>query len=298
MNAVNVKRQTWQEKAGRIAGRTSVYAVLLLFAVWMMAPFLIIIIVSFEPDLQFAREGFQWWPDWSAEGYTMLFDPENEFINMLLTGFFNSLWQTLIPTVGGLFVSGMAAYAYAKWDFPGKNKFFALCLVLMTVPLNAGLASYLFYNAIGWTSGGAAVLPIIIPGLFGSMGAIFLIYPYIKAVPDGIVEAARIDGMGFLGIYCRIIIPLASPVFVAQFLFGFVGGYNNYASALLYLFGNESLWTMQLALSQLIGGLSESGAWLNVKCAAAIFSMLPLIVLFYFSQKYFIENVSAGSVKG
>ena len=91
MNAVNVKKQTWQEKAGRIAGRIGVYAALLLFAIWMMAPFLIIIIVSFEPDLQFAREGFQWWPDWSAEGYTMLFDPENEFINMLLTGFFNSL---------------------------------------------------------------------------------------------------------------------------------------------------------------------------------------------------------------
>ena len=297
MNAVNVKKQTWREKAGHIAGRTGVYVGLLLFAVWMMAPFLIIIIVSFEPDLQFAREGFQWWPDWSVEGYMMIFDPENEFITLLASGFFNSLWQTLIPTVGGLFVSGMAAYAYAKWEFPGKNKFFSLCLVLMAVPLNAGLTSYLFYNAIGWTKGGAAVLPIVIPGLFGSMGTIFLIYPYIKAVPDGIVEAARIDGMGFISIYWKIIIPLSSPVFVAQFLFGFIGGYNSYGSALMYLLGNENLWTMQLALRQLVDGLSELGAWLNVKCAAAIFSMLPLIVLFCFSQRYFIENVSAGGVK-
>lgn len=265
MNAAITKKEQWHEKAARAAGRIGMYAVLLLFAVWMMAPFLIIIIVSFEPDLQFAREGFQWWPDWSTEGYTMLFDPENEFIT---------------------------------WEFPGKNKFFALCLVLMTVPLNAGLTSYLFYNALGWTRGGAAVLPIVIPGIFGSMGTIFLIYPYIKAVPNGIVEAARMDGMGFLGIYCRIIVPLSAPVFVAQFLFGFVGGYNNYSSALLYLLGNEDPWTMQLALSQLINGLTESGAWLNVKCAAALFSMLPLIVLFCFSQRYFIENVSAGGVKG
>ena len=298
MNAAITKKEQWHEKAARAAGRIGMYAVLLLFAVWMMAPFLIIIIVSFEPDLQFAREGFQWWPDWSTEGYTMLFDPENEFITLLGSGFFNSLWQTLIPTVGGLFVSGLAAYAYAKWEFPGKNKFFALCLVLMTVPLNAGLTSYLFYNALGWTRGGAAVLPIVIPGIFGSMGTIFLIYPYIKAVPNGIVEAARMDGMGFLGIYCRIIVPLSAPVFVAQFLFGFVGGYNNYSSALLYLLGNEDLWTMQLALSQLINGLTESGAWLNVKCAAALCSMLPLIVLFCFSQRYFIENGSAGGVKG
>ena len=87
-------------------------------------------------------------------------------------------------------------------------------------------------------------------------------------------------------------------MFVAQFLFGFVGGYNNYSAALLYLLGNEDLWTMQLALSQLINGLTESGSWLNVKCAAAILSMLPLILLFCFSQRYFIENVSAGGVKG
>ena len=298
MNAVRKRNDAWHAKAARVVGRAALYFVLLLYTVWVLAPFLIIIIVSFEPDLQFAREGFLWWPDWSFEGYTMLFDPENEFISLLGMGFINSLWQTLVPTVGGLFVSGLAAYTYAKWEFPGKGKLFALCLLLMTIPVNAGMTSYLFYNALGWTRGGASVLPIIIPGLFGSMGTIFLIYPYVKAVPDGIVEAARIDGMGFIGIYMRIIVPLAAPVFVAQFLFGFVGGYNNYSAALLYLLGNEGLWTMQLALSQLIAGLTETGAWLNVKCAAAIFSMLPLIVLFCFSQRYFIENVSAGGVKG
>lgn len=294
-----VKNRNMPRRHGeRIAGRIGLYTVLLLFAAWVMVPFLVIIIVSFEPDLQFAREGFRWWPDWSLESYSMLFNPGNGFVTLLLRGFFNSLWQTLIPTVGGLFVSGLAAYAYAKWDFPGKNKLFAVCLVLMTVPVSAGLTSYLFYDALGWTNGNAAVLPMIIPGLFGSMTTIFLIYPYIKAVPNAIVEAARIDGMGFLGIYCKLMVPLSAPIFVAQFLLGFVSGYNNYSSALLYLLGNENLWTMQLSLSQLIAGLGESGAWVNVKCAAAIFSMLPLIILFCFSQRYFIEGVAVGSVKG
>lgn len=296
MNGVLSKKRMASVK--HKVGRAGLYTTLLLYAAWVMFPFLIILIVSFTSNLEYATNGFTWTPSFSLEGYKMLFDPENELMSQLLSGFFNSLWQTLIPTVGGLFVSGMAAFAYAKWDFPGKNKFFSLCLVLMTIPLNAGITAYLFYNAIGWTKGFAAVFPIIIPSLFGSMGTIFLMYPYIKAVPNGIIEAARIDGLGFMSIYVKIVIPLASPIFVSQFLFGFVGGYNNYSAALVYLFGNEDLWTVQLALSQLVAGLNESGSYYNVKCASAIFSMLPIIILFICLQKYFIEDVSAGGVKG
>ena len=279
-------------------GRIGVYAILILYAVFIVFPFLIVLVVSLTKDVDFAQNGFKWFPDFNFEGYQMFFDSENGLLEILFSGFINSLWQTLIPVVGGLFVSGMAAFAYSKWEFPGKNKLFAVCVVLMTVPLNAGLASYLFYNAIGWTKGSAAVLPIIVPGLFGSMTTIFLMYPYIKAVPSSIVEAARIDGMGFLPIYVKIIVPLSAPIFVSQFLFGFVGGYNNYSSALLFLFGNEKLWTVQLALNQLVLGLSESGSWLNVKCAAALITLLPIILLFIFLQKYFIDDVSAGAVKG
>lgn len=279
-------------------GRIVLYAILILYAVCIVFPFLIVLVVSFTKDVDFAQNGFKWFPDFSLEGYQMLFDPENGLLDMLFSGFINSLWQTLIPVVGGLFVSGMAAFAYAKWEFPGKDKLFAVCVVLMTVPLSAGLASYLFYNAIGWTKGSAAVLPIIIPGLFGSMTTIFLMYPYIKAVPSGIVEAARIDGMSFLPIYVKIIAPLSAPIFISQFLFGFVGGYNNYSSALLFLFGNEKLWTVQLALNQLILGLSESGSWFNVKCAGALIAILPIILLFIFSQKYFMDDMSVGAVKG
>ena len=279
-------------------GRIGLYAILILYAVFIVFPFLIVLVVSLTKNVDFALNGFKWFPDFNFEGYQKVFDSEDGQAEILFRGFINSLWQTLIPVVGGLFVSGMAAFAYAKWEFPGKNKLFAVCVVLMTVPLNAGLASYLFYNAIGWTKGSAAVLPIIVPGLFGAMTTIFLMYPYIKAVPSGIVEAARIDGMGFLPIYVKIIVPLSAPIFVSQFLFGFVGGYNNYSSALLFLYRDEKLWTVQLALNQFVLGLSESGSWLNAKCAGALITILPVILLFIFSQKYFIDDVSVGAVKG
>lgn len=204
-----------------------VYLSLALYTVFLFFPFLIVIITSFTTRQELAdATGFVWIPQGSLEGYRILFTNDPNAVNgipSLLIGFFNTMWQAILPTVCGLAVSGLAAYAYAKYDFPGKNKFFAGNLLLMTIPLSAGMASYLFYAGIGWTMGTASVLPLIIPGLFGSAGTIFFIYPYIKALPDGVVEAAKIDGMGFFGIFFHIILPLAKPVFLAQFLFGFVG---------------------------------------------------------------------------
>lgn len=276
-----------------------IYVALALYTIFLFFPFLIVIITSFTTRQELAdATGFVWFPKASIEGYRILFTNDPNMVNgipSLLIGFFNTMWQSILPTVCGLAVSGLAAYAYAKYDFPGKNKFFAGNLLMMTIPLSAGMAGYLFYAGIGWTTGGASVLPLIIPGMFGSAGTIFFIYPYIKALPNGVVEAAKIDGMGFFGIFFRIILPLAKPVFLAQFLFGFVGSYNNYSGALLYLMSEKPLWTLQLALQQITKHIGTR--YTNAQCAAALISMIPLLFLYAFVQKFFIEGITAGSVK-
>ena len=287
----------------RIGAKIAVYAGLLLYTVCLVFPFLVVIITSFTTDYQLmTTTDFVWLPDpVSLEGYQILFENDPNAVNgipSLLVGFFNTMWQTLIPVVTGLAVSGLAAYAYAKYSFPGKNKFFSANVLLMTIPVTAGTVGYLFYDAIGWTSGGAAVLPLIVPKLFGSAGTIFFIYPYVKGVPTGVIDAAKIDGMGFFSIFFRIVFPLSMPVFLAQFLFGFVTGYNNYSSALIYLASERNLWTLQLALQQIITYITGSGGYNNAACAATLISMLPLIVLYCFVQKFFIEGITVGSVKG
>ena len=287
----------------RIGAKIAVYAGLLLYTVFLVFPFLVVIITSFTTDYQLMiSTDFVWLPDpISLEGYQILFENDPNAVNgipSLLVGFFNTMWQTLIPVIAGLAVSGLAAYAYAKYSFPGKSKFFSANILLMTIPVTAGTVGYLFYDAIGWTSGGAAVLPLIVPKLFGSASTIFFIYPYVKSVPTGVIDAAKIDGMGFFSIFFRIVFPLSMPVFLAQFLFGFVSGYNNYSSALIYLASERDLWTLQLALQQLITYITGSGGYNNAACAATLMSMLPLIVLYCFVQKFFIEGIAVGSVKG
>lgn len=295
------KNDAAQKKFRRkISRNIIVYLPLALYTVFLFFPFLIVIITSFTTRQELAdATGFVWIPQGSLEGYRILFTNDPNAVNgisSLLIGFFNTMWQAILPTVCGLAVSGLAAYAYAKYDFPGKNKFFAGNLLLMTIPLSAGMASYLFYAGIGWTTGTASVLPLIIPGLFGSAGTIFFIYPYIKALPDGVVEAAKLDGMGFFGIFFHIILPLGKPVFLAQFLFGFVGCYNNYSGALLYLMSQKQLWPLQLALQQSTEFIGTR--YTNAQCAAALISMLPLLILYAFVQKFFIEGITSGSVKG
>lgn len=298
----NVQSKKLSPKTKNVLSKCGTYFGLILYFVFLFLPFLVVIITSFTADAEIANsKGFVWFPTPSGEGYQMVFEFDPNKVNgvpSLLIGFLNTMWQTLLPTVTGLLVSGLAAYAYAKYDFPGKSKFFASIILMMTVPVSAGITGYLFYGMLGWTRGGASVLPLIVPGLFGSAGTIFFIYPYLKALPDGVLEAAKIDGMGFFGIFFRIVFPLSMPVFLSQFLFGFVGGYNNYSGALVYLANQRELWTLQLALNQLVSYITGAGGYDNVACAAALMALVPLVILYCFLQKYFIEGVTVGSVKG
>ena len=239
-------------------GKIFVYVLLGLYALWILMPFLTIIVTSFTSTQEYVdATGYIWWPQkFSFEGYRLLFmdDPYAiDGIPSLLRGFFNTMWITLIPLVSSLFLSLLVAYCYSKWNFPCKNLLFVITTTFMFIPLGSfGFVSYMFYQNIGWTEGNAAVLPLLIPGLFGAASTIFFLRPYVDGISKEIIEAAEIDGMGFWRIFFTIIVPLSKPALVAQFIFGFVGGYNNYSTALMYLNNSsENLWTLQIALQKL-----------------------------------------------
>ena len=129
-----------KKQSTKTFGQIVVWAGVLLYFVWIFAPFLVVILTSFTTEMQLvSSKQFVWRPDpFSVEGYKVLFELDPNKVNgipSLFIGFFNTFWQTLIPTVCGLIVSGLAAFCYSKYDFPGKSKFFAANLVLMTIPL-------------------------------------------------------------------------------------------------------------------------------------------------------------------
>lgn len=300
----NKEKTSVRHRRPLTVGEIATYAVLTVYLLFLMAPFLVIVVTSFTPDAEYLEAtSYIWWPaHFSLEGYQMVFldDPYAvDGIPSLLRGFINSMWITLIPLTAGLFMSTLVAYCYSKNRFPGKNILFFITMTTMFIPLGAfSFVSYMFYQELGWTEGLASVLPLIVPGLFGSAGTIFFLRPYVDSISTEIIEAAQIDGMGFWQIFFKIILPLSKPAILTQFIFGFVGGYNNYSGALLYLgTGDESLWTLQLSLNNLISYLSKGDGGYNVKCALTLIAMLPLIALYMVCQKQFIGGITFGGGK-
>ena len=283
-------------------GRLLLLVILIVYTVFLFFPIATILLTSFVPSSELATsKDFIWQPEhFTLDAYKTIFvyDTYIDTVGMpgLLLGFINTMWLTLIPLLIGLLMAGFSAYAFSKMNFPFKEKLFKFSVIIRSVPLGAfGVISYVFYSAIGWT-GELGFLPLLIPGMFGGIGTMFFLRLYFDGIPNSLIEAATLDGAGFFRCFFKIMFPLAKPAFIAQFIFGFVGGYNSYLAPMLYLQNQPKFVTLQLYLSEIRSLFPTAGSE-NIYCAAAILGMLPLIIIYCCMQKYFIEGVSAGSVK-
>ena len=283
-------------------GEILIIAVLILYAVFLFFPIITVLITSFIPSEELATStDFIWWSEnANLDAYKTIFvyDSYIDTVGMpgLVLGFLNTMWLTLIPLLIGLVVAGFSAYAFSKVNFPFKEKLFKFSVIIRSIPLGAfGVISYVFYSAIGWT-GEAGFLPLLIPGMFGSIGTMFFLRLFFDGIPNSLIEAATLDGAGFFQTFFKIMVPLAKPAFIAQFIFGFVGGYNSYLAPMLYLQNQPKFVTLQLYLSEIRSLFPNAGSE-NIYCAAAILGMLPLVIIYCFLQKYFIEGVTVGGVK-
>lgn len=274
-----------------------VFTLLLIYAFFLFAPFYVIIaqsLTSYEEMTSVSN--FVWWPKHiSFEGFQIVLseDPWKETVPTLVLGFFNTLWQTMIPLMVGLLVSGFSAFCFSKIKFPGREKLFLINIATMTMPVGVfGTVGFFFWQALGLSE---TVWPLILPGLFGGVGTVFFLRMYFDSMSGEILEAAKIDGAGIFRIYLQIAIPCALPAFLSQFIFGFVGGYNSYGGPLLYLIGDSNQWTLQLVISQILGVYSTG--YQNAVCASALMGMIPLIILYAFLQKWFLEGIAVGGGK-
>ena len=283
-------------------GKILVILVLSVYAVLLFFPIITVLITSFTPTEELAGTiDFIWWPEnFTLDAYKAIFEYDYyaDLTGMpgLVLGFFNTMWLTLVPLVVGLLVSGFSAYAFSKMDFPFKEQLFRFSVIIRSIPLGAfSVISYVFYSAIGWT-GDKGFLPLLIPGMLGSLGTVFFLRLFFDGIPTSLIEAATLDGAGFFYCFTKIMFPLAKPAFIAQFIFGFVAGYNSYLAPQLYLQDQPQFVTLQLYLSQireLFPGLGSE----NIHMAAAILGMLPLVIIYCCLQKYFIEGIAEGGVK-
>jgi multiple sugar transport system permease protein len=184
----------------------------------------------------------------------------------------------------------MAGYAFAKYRFRGKNKLFNLLLVNMIVPSQITmLPLFLMLKSVGLIN---TYFAIIVTGLANIFG-IFLIRQFCLAIPDSLIEAARMDGATDFHVYRKIILPLATPILVTLGLFTFIGTWNDFLWPLIAL-TDDSMYTLPVALASL---MLEHTRDPELMMAGSVITIIPVIIVFLFLQQYYIKGIMMGSVK-
>lgn len=286
------------EKAKRFAGKFFIYFALVLFALWILAPFSLVLVTSLKTAKEANSLDFHWWPQegFTLQGYEAIFEFDLgsaiDGVPIIIMGFLNTLWIIIPPTVLGLFCSAISAYAFAKLRFKGKNWLFSLLLFTMMIPGTILLTpSYTIYSQLNWID---TPLPLMIPGMFGAATCVFFMRQFYTGIPTELMEAAKLDGMGYFSMFWRIMVPLSVPALLAQGLLGFIGGYNDYLAPLIYLQSPE-MYTLQITMNLLKSEFQMTNT--PAMMAATTVSIIPTIVLYIVAQKYFVEGIATSGMK-
>jgi multiple sugar transport system permease protein len=222
----------------------------------------------------------------SLGNYQQLF--ERQSIGRYLA---NSLWLALITTACSLLFNSLAGYAFAKLRFRGREPLLRLLLAALVIPSQvAMLPLFLLMKWLGLVNSYAAV---VIPGMAGIFG-VFLVRQYALAIPDELLEAARIDGAGELRIFMSIVLPALTPILVTLGVFTFLGSWNDFMWPLIVL-SDQKLYTLPIALAALSREHVQDN---ELMMAGAVLTVLPVLALFLTLQRYYIRGLLLGSVKG
>jgi len=229
-------------------------------------------------------------------------DPELEgkwtFRTFFRTPFFKQLTNTLfvavLSVVGVVFSSSLAAYAFARLKWPGRDFFFLLTVTTMMVPFAVKLVPlYGLFRDLGWMG---TLKPLWAPAFFGTGFSIFLLRQFFKGIPQDLTDAARIDGCSEFAIYWRVVLPLAKPALVAVALFHFLYVWNDFFAPLVFLTDPDD-FTLALGLHQFQSTHGGGTPW-TLMMAAATLVTVPVVALFFFTQRFFVRGVTMSGVKG
>jgi multiple sugar transport system permease protein len=209
----------------------------------------------------------------------------------LLTFYKNTVKLTVIVTLLQLFTSSFAAYGFAKMKFPGRNILFFAYIATIAVPWQVYMVpQFIMMKKVGLAD---THMAIILLQAFTAFG-VFLLRQFYVSIPEELSEAARIDGLSEYGIYFKIMLPLSKPALATLTIFTFVNTWNDFMGPMLYL-NSTKLKTIQLGLRMFI---SQYDAEYSLIMAASVASVIPIIIVFLFTQKFFIEGIATSGLKG
>ena len=275
-----------------VAKKTAVYVVLIALCLTFIIPYLWMIATSLRTEMAYNSTGFTLLPIDEFGKLSFHFENYGEAFKALDLGtvFLNTMIVCVVNTAANLFLNSLAAYAFARLKFFGRNTVFKVCLFSMMVPGTVMLVpNYLICDFLGLTESiPALILPFIM-----SVYNIFLLRQQFLGVDKEIEEAAKIEGAGVFRIYFRIVLPLVKPMLIVLGITTFMWNYSNYLWP--YVVNSDpSLRTLSTSLAELMGTNYD----ITVQLAGAVIVSFPMIIVFFVLQKYIIGGTMAGAVKG
>jgi multiple sugar transport system permease protein len=271
----------------RRSGRVLLYVVMIAAAAGIMLPFAWMVISSLKLNNQVFTAPVQWIPDpvqW--RNYLDIWAKAD-----MVTWVRNTLVLSVAVTFLQVLTGSFAAYGFAKMRFPGRDALFLLYVGTIAVPWQSYMIPQ-FQMLSGWGLNNT-LWAIMLLQAFGAFG-VFLMKQYYESIPDSLSEAARIDGLSEYGIWWRIIMPLSVPALASLTIITFVQTWNDYLGPLIYLRDRE-LWTIQLGLQSFIGEYNAEHALIMT---GSVLSVLPIALIFFVGQRYFVEGIATTGVKG
>jgi multiple sugar transport system permease protein len=279
----------------RVAKSIGGYALLLALAAFLMAPFIWMVLISLHPSKTPIPPLEQIVPrdaakrlDLHWENYSFVLTNENLPVARF---FFNSVLVTVSVVIGQLLFTSLAAYAFARLRFRGRDLVFSLFLgsMMFAGPVTQ-IPVYLFIRNLGWLD---TYWALIVPGV-SSAFSVFLLRQFFMQIPAELDEAARIDGASDLRIYWRVILPLSRAALATAAAFTFFGVWTDFFGPLIYT-NSTDMRTLEVGLS--IFKNSYGGSNWPLQMTAAVIVMLPLLIVFLFVQRYFTKGIMLGSIK-
>ena len=276
--------------------------IMVLFVVITLYPVLNTLAVAFNDGTDALRGGIHIWPRmWTMNNFTTVLQKEN-----LLTGAKISVLRTVLGTLFSLFLNAVLAFIISRKEFVFQRSLSLFWVITMYV--NGGLIPvFLLYKALGLTN---SFWVYVIPGAISCYNMLVIRTYMTNSIPNSLVESAQIDGAGYTTIFVKIISPLCKPVYATVALFCAVGQWNSWFDAMLYNRMSDKYTTLQYELMKLLSSVTNQGTSAeamknaagavtptSVRAAATILTMLPIVCLYPFLQKYFVQGLTLGSVK-
>jgi len=263
------------------------YVFLIGVGISMLAPLLWMLVTSIKSPDADVMSLAKWLPDKAHWGNYRKVMVETNFARAL----FNSFLVTISVTVGQVFTSSLAAYAFARLEFRGRDKFFLGYLATMMIPAAVTtIPLFILMRYLRWVN---TYWALLVPGMFSAYGT-FMLRQFFMTIPKELEDAAIIDGCGPLGVYWNVILPLSKPALATLSILTFMGSWRSFMWPLI-ITHTRDMFTLPVALAQF---QEMYGVQWTLMMAGSVIMIIPMLIVFIFGQRYFVEGIQLGAIKG